>query len=120
MEYPFVETHPDRRVKGRFQSPFVSRENILTQIGIVSFSERYWREYESGTPSPAFHSETIDEGPFSSSSKDDGILFRDSRMGGHRIFCQNKTSSQDRQGKGISEDEGNCRKVWDHCFGLPV
>ena len=29
-----------------------SREKIFAQIGLVSLSDRYWRGYEPGTPSP--------------------------------------------------------------------
>jgi DNA repair photolyase len=34
-------------------------EKILAQIGLVSLSERYWREYEPGTPSPEKRLENV-------------------------------------------------------------
>ena len=34
-------------------------ERILAQIGLVSLSERYWRSYEPGAPSPAERLENI-------------------------------------------------------------
>jgi len=37
----------------------ISPEKILTQIGVVSLSERYWKEYESGTPSPEERLENV-------------------------------------------------------------
>jgi DNA repair photolyase len=37
----------------------MSPEKILTQIGLVSLSERYWREYEPGTPSPEKRLENV-------------------------------------------------------------
>jgi DNA repair photolyase len=36
-----------------------SREGILAQIGLVSLSEEYWREYEPNTPSPGKRLENI-------------------------------------------------------------
>jgi DNA repair photolyase len=36
-----------------------SSEKILAQIGLVSLSERYWREYEPGTPSPEERLENV-------------------------------------------------------------
>jgi len=36
-----------------------SPEKILAQIGLVSLSERYWKEYEPGTPSPEKRIENI-------------------------------------------------------------
>jgi DNA repair photolyase len=37
----------------------MSPEKILTQIGLVSLSERYWKEYEPGTPSPEKRLENV-------------------------------------------------------------
>jgi DNA repair photolyase len=37
-----------------------SPEKILAQIGLVSLSDRYWREYEPGTPSPEKRLENIE------------------------------------------------------------
>jgi DNA repair photolyase len=37
-----------------------SREKIFAQIGLVSLSERYWRKYEPGTPSPEKRLENIE------------------------------------------------------------
>jgi len=37
----------------------ISPEKILTQIGLVSLSERYWKDYEPGTPSPEKRLENI-------------------------------------------------------------
>ena len=37
----------------------MSPERILTQIGLVSLSERYWKEYEPGTPSPEKRLENV-------------------------------------------------------------
>ena len=37
----------------------ISPEKILTQIGLVSLSERYWKEYEPGTPSPEKRLENV-------------------------------------------------------------
>jgi len=37
----------------------ISPQKILAQIGLVSLSERYWREYEPGTPSPEERLENI-------------------------------------------------------------
>jgi DNA repair photolyase len=37
----------------------ISPENVLTQIGLVSLSERYWRLYEPGTPSPEKRLENV-------------------------------------------------------------
>jgi DNA repair photolyase len=37
----------------------ISPEKVLTQIGVVSLSERYWKEYEPGTPSPAKRLENV-------------------------------------------------------------
>ena len=37
----------------------ISPEKILTQIGLVSLSERYWKEYEPGTPSPQKRLENV-------------------------------------------------------------
>jgi DNA repair photolyase len=36
-----------------------SPEKILAQIGLVSLSERYWKEYEPGTPSPDNRLESV-------------------------------------------------------------
>ena len=36
-----------------------SPQKMLAQIGLVSLSDRYWREYEPGTPSPADRLENI-------------------------------------------------------------
>jgi len=36
-----------------------SAEKILTQIGLVSLSGRYWKEYEPGTPSPEKRLENV-------------------------------------------------------------
>jgi DNA repair photolyase len=38
-----------------------SPQKILAQIGLVSLSEQYWREYEPGTPSPQDRLENIQE-----------------------------------------------------------
>jgi DNA repair photolyase len=38
-----------------------SREKILAQIGLVSLSDRYWREYEPNTPSPEKRLENIEK-----------------------------------------------------------
>jgi DNA repair photolyase len=35
------------------------RDKVLAQIGLVSLSERYWKEYEPGTPSPGNRLENI-------------------------------------------------------------
>jgi len=35
------------------------RDKILVQVGIVSLSERYWREYEAGTPRPESRLENV-------------------------------------------------------------
>lgn len=35
------------------------RDKVLAQIGLVSLSERYWKEYEPGTPSPRNRLENI-------------------------------------------------------------
>ncbi|HYA91176.1 MAG TPA: radical SAM protein [Thermodesulfobacteriota bacterium] len=44
----------------RFFSLFKrSPDKILAQIGVVSFSERYWREYEPGTPFPEERLENV-------------------------------------------------------------
>ena len=37
----------------------MSPEKILTQIGLVSLSERYWKGYEPGTPSPEKRLENV-------------------------------------------------------------
>jgi len=37
----------------------ISPEKILTQIGLVSLSERYWKLYEPGTPSPEKRLENV-------------------------------------------------------------
>jgi DNA repair photolyase len=37
----------------------VSPEKVLAQIGLVSLSERYWKEYEPGTPSPERRLENV-------------------------------------------------------------
>jgi DNA repair photolyase len=37
----------------------MSPEKVLTQIGLVSLSERYWKEYEPGTPSPEKRLENV-------------------------------------------------------------
>jgi DNA repair photolyase len=37
----------------------MSPEKILTQVGLVSLSERYWKEYEPGTPSPEKRLENV-------------------------------------------------------------
>ncbi|MCJ7783234.1 MAG: radical SAM protein [Desulfobacterales bacterium] len=37
----------------------ISPEKILTQIGLVSLSERYWKEYEPGTQSPEKRLENV-------------------------------------------------------------
>jgi DNA repair photolyase len=37
----------------------ISPEKILTQIGLVSLSERYWKEYEPGAPSPEKRLENV-------------------------------------------------------------
>jgi DNA repair photolyase len=37
----------------------ISPEKVLTQIGLVSLSERYWKEYEPGTPSPEKRLENV-------------------------------------------------------------
>ncbi len=37
----------------------MSPERILAQIGLVSVSERYWKEYEPGTPSPEKRLENV-------------------------------------------------------------
>jgi DNA repair photolyase len=37
----------------------MSPEKILAQIGLVSLSERYWKEYEPGTPSPEKRLENV-------------------------------------------------------------
>jgi DNA repair photolyase len=37
----------------------ISPEKIFTQIGLVSLSERYWKEYEPGTPSPEKRLENV-------------------------------------------------------------
>jgi len=37
----------------------ISPEKILTQIGLVSLSERYWKGYEPGTPSPEKRLENV-------------------------------------------------------------
>jgi DNA repair photolyase len=37
----------------------MSPEKILAQIGLVSLSERYWKEYEPGTPSPGKRLENV-------------------------------------------------------------
>jgi len=48
------------RIPHRFFDLFGrSSEKILAQIGLVSFSERYWREYEPGTPSPEERLENV-------------------------------------------------------------
>jgi DNA repair photolyase len=39
----------------------ISPERILTQVGLVSLSGRYWKEYESGTPSPERRLENIEQ-----------------------------------------------------------
>ena len=60
----------DRRIgisfltKGVIPQRFVQlfeqcREKVLAQIGLVSLSERYWKEYEPGTPSPEKRLENI-------------------------------------------------------------
>ena len=36
-------------------------ERILTQVGLVSLSGRYWKEYEPGTPSPERRLENIEQ-----------------------------------------------------------
>ena len=44
----------------RFFSLFKrSPDKIFAQMGVVSFSERYWREYEPGTPSPEERLENV-------------------------------------------------------------
>ncbi len=35
-------------------------DRVLAQIGLVSFSERYWKEYEPGTPSPEKRLENVE------------------------------------------------------------
>jgi DNA repair photolyase len=48
------------RIPHRFFDLFErSSEKILAQIGLVSVSERYWREYEPGTPSPEERLENV-------------------------------------------------------------
>jgi DNA repair photolyase len=37
----------------------ISPEKVLTQIGLVSLSEHYWKEYEPGTPSPEKRLENV-------------------------------------------------------------
>ncbi len=37
----------------------MSPEKVLGQIGLVSFSERYWKEYEPGTPAPKKRLENV-------------------------------------------------------------
>ncbi len=37
----------------------MSPEKILTQIGLVSLSERFWKEYEPGTPAPGKRLENV-------------------------------------------------------------
>jgi DNA repair photolyase len=37
----------------------MSPEKILAQVGLVSLSERYWKEYEPGTPSPEKRLENV-------------------------------------------------------------
>ena len=45
-----------RRCLGLFKK---SPDKILAQVGVVSLSERYWRSYESNTPSPEERIENI-------------------------------------------------------------
>ncbi|MGZ3613656.1 MAG: radical SAM protein [Thermodesulfobacteriota bacterium] len=50
--------------KGLIPHPFIgllkrSPDKVFAQIGIVSLSERYWKEYEPGTPSPEKRLENV-------------------------------------------------------------
>ena len=70
VAYEVIRTLLDRGIgisfltKGVIPQRFIdlfgrSPEKILAQIGLVSLSDRYWREYEPGTPSPDKRIENI-------------------------------------------------------------
>jgi DNA repair photolyase len=70
VTYEVIQTLLDNGIgisfltKGSIPQRFIdlfgrSPEKILAQIGLVSLSERYWKEYEPGTPSPEKRIENI-------------------------------------------------------------
>ena len=70
VTYEVIRTLLDHRIgisfltKGGIPQRFIdlfrrSPEKILAQIGLVSLSDRYWGEYEPGTPSPENRMENI-------------------------------------------------------------